>query len=139
MSAETSAAENCDQYLPASPDLISTVSIPRRFAFAAIALTLPRWALLTYQIHIPSPASGLAAATGASRGGSVVCERASPAGRRTRIVSVATAQHAAATARVRAAAIVISVRTLKHAPAGKAAPLGSAALRAALERRSAAG
>lgn len=51
---------NCDHVLPASPDLISTYSMPFRFAFLAMRLTFPPWARLRYQIHIPSPAIGLA-------------------------------------------------------------------------------
>jgi hypothetical protein len=38
--------------------LISTTSIPRLRAFAAIRFAFPPWARFTYQIHIPSPRIG---------------------------------------------------------------------------------
>ncbi len=63
-SAETSEEENWPQYFFPSPDLISTVSIPRACALAAIRPTLPPAERLTYQIHIPSPASGFFACSG---------------------------------------------------------------------------
>src|SRR5262249_60585516 len=55
-----------------SPDLIRTVSIPCACAFFAIALSLPCEERLRYQIHIPSPASGLFGAS------ALVCAEASP-------------------------------------------------------------
>ena len=57
-----------------SPDLISTVSIPRACARFAILPILPCAEWLMYQIHIPSPASGLFALAVSS----VVWETAPP-------------------------------------------------------------
>jgi hypothetical protein len=79
--------------------LIRTVSIPRFFALDAIFFTFPPCALLTYQIHIASPASGFDAAGAA---GGVPCARPAPGNASaSRIAATATAQQAAATARVR--------------------------------------
>src|SRR4029079_14120884 len=61
--AETSPGENWLQYFVPSPDLISTVSIPNLWAREAIFPTRPCDVRLTYQIHIPSPASGFFGAT----------------------------------------------------------------------------
>src|SRR5215218_3290618 len=92
--------------------------MPFAWAFFAIAPSLPCEERLMYQIHIPSPASGLFAA-----GVSLVCDEAPPA---KGPAAIATSAAAAIRARVvvrRRARMNSRLRTPKHALARKGACL----------------
>ena len=91
--------------------------MPFARAFLAIAPSLPCDDRLRYQIHIPSPASGLLA-LGASP---VVWETAPPlSGPAARLTAVAAAAMASRVLR-RRKRMVRGYEPQKHAPAGKAA------------------
>src|SRR5947209_17494419 len=63
----TSRRLNCDQYVVPSPDFTNRVFTPFALAVCAIRVGLPPDEWLTYQIHMPRPSNGPAAATATGR------------------------------------------------------------------------
>src|SRR3954468_10175826 len=132
-SAPTRPDENWLQYFVPSPDLTSTVSIPNRWARDAIFPTLPWEERFTYQIHIPSPASGLFGVASVP----LVWEVAEPLrGPHARAATTTAASRPGSFLR-RRARMSSRLRRREHAYARKAAPfsaLGGLACRKLLVR-----